>query len=423
MVRSIAMARRIFTRRQLVLAASGAALFAGVRYGHRRVSRSADPSGPLSDGAKGLIAWAWKGLDPARVLDVHVHVLGMGTGGTGCFVGPRMTRLSSPIEYLKFSVYEQAAGITEADQCDLQYIDRLIGLMKTQAPHGRALIFAFDKFHDDAGNEVKESTEFFTPNEYVLKLARKHPDIFVPCASVHPYRADAVEALTAAVEGGAVAVKWLPNAMNIDPSSPKCDAFYEAMKDLKVPLISHAGEEKAVHAEESQRLGNPLHLRRPLEHGVKVVVAHCASLGQNPDLDAPEGNRPWLDNFDLFLRLMSEQKWEGLLFGEVSAMTIINRIGKPLDRVLKDDRLQKRLMNGSDYPLPALNVLMQTGAVEKLGFITSAERAWLNEIDQHDPLLLDFVMKRSLRVHENGKDHRLADEMFTIRSDVFPRLA
>ncbi|MBS1150009.1 MAG: amidohydrolase [Myxococcaceae bacterium] len=414
--------RRFLSRRQLVLLASGAALFGGLRYGHRRVSRSADPSGPLSDGAKGLITRAWAGLDPAKVLDVHVHVLGTGAGGTGCFVGPRMSSLSSPIEYLKFSIYEQASGVTDSDQCDVQYLDRLIGLMKTQRPHGRALLLAFDQFHDADGKAVKEDTEFFTPNQYVLQLAARHPELFVPCASVHPYRADAVEALTAAVEAGAVAVKWLPNAMNIDPSSPRCDAFYAAMKALRVPLLSHAGEEKAVHAEERQRLGNPLHLRRPLEHGVKVVVAHCACLGQNPDLDAPEASRPWVDNFELFTRLMDEPKWAGLLFGEISAMTIVNRIGKPLQRVLRDPKLQARLMNGSDYPLPALNVLMQTRAVEQQGFITAEERGWLNEIDQHDPLLFDFVMKRTLRLRENGQEHRLADALFTFPPDVFARL-
>jgi hypothetical protein len=32
--------------------------------------------------------------------------------------------------------------------------------------------------------------------------------------------------------------------------------------------------------------GNPLRLRRPLEQGVRVLVAHCASLGSGLDLDA-----------------------------------------------------------------------------------------------------------------------------------------
>lgn len=416
------MARRLFTRRQLVLLVSGAAIFGGARYTQRRLARAGDESGPMTDEAKALIAKAWEGLDPSRVLDIHVHVVGTGVGGSGCFVGPRMSSLTSPIDYLKFAIYEQASGVTDSDHCDLQYIDRLAGLISSEQPHGRALLFAFDQFHDENGTPVKENSEFYTPNEYVLQLAARHPELFVPCASVHPYRADAVEALTHAVKQGAVAVKWLPNAMNIDPSSGKCDAFYEAMKTLGVPLISHAGEERAVHAEERQRLGNPLHLRRALEHGVKVVIAHCAALGQNPDLDAPEANRPWVDNFELFLRLMDEPKWERLLFGEVSAMTIVNRIGKPLERVVRDEKLQKRLMNGSDYPLPAINLLMQTGVVESHGFITAQERALLNQIDQHDPLLFDFVMKRTLRLRDAGQEHRLADEVFMVRPEAFPRI-
>ena len=412
------MARRLFTRRQLMVLAGGAGLYGGARYLHRRLSRSGTATGPMSEGAKALIARAWEGLDPARVIDTHVHVVGMGVGGTGCFVGPRMTTISNPMDYLKFTVYQEASGVNDTAQCDLQYIERLTQLLKSESPHGRALLFAFDQFHDSEGKPDKENSEFFTPNDYVLRLAAMHPELFVACASVHPYREDAIEALTRAVEGGAVAVKWLPNAMNIDPSSARCDAFYEALKTLEVPLITHAGEEKAVHAVERQRLGNPLHLRRPLEHGVKVVVAHCASLGQNPDLDAPEASRPWVDNFELFLRLMGEPKWNGLLYGDVSAMTIVNRIGKPLERVLNDAELQKRLVNGSDYPLPAINLLMQTGAIERHGFITSDERALLNEIDEHDPLLFDFVIKRTLRVGPK----RLANEVFTIRPELFPRL-
>jgi predicted TIM-barrel fold metal-dependent hydrolase len=413
------MGRRLFTRRQLMLLAGGAALFSGARYGHHRLARTAAPSGPLSEAAKALISKSWEGLEPSQVIDVHVHVVGAGTGGSGCFIGPRMTSLTRPLEYLKFSIYEEASGISDMSQCDVQYVDRLAGLLGSQKPHGRALLFAFDRFHDESGKPVDESSEFFTPNDYVLQLAAMHPELFIPCASVHPYREDAIEALTSAVEAGAVAVKWLPNAMNIDPSSPRCDDFYEVMKALQVPLISHAGEEKAVHAEERQRLGNPLHLRRALEHGVKVVIAHCASLGQNPDLDAPNG--PWVDNFDLFLRLMREPQWKGLLFGEVSAMTLVNRVGKPLARVLGDAQLQQRLMNGSDYPLPAINLLMQTRAIEKNGFITAAERVLLNEIDQHDPLLFDFVIKRTLRLREGGQEHRFANEMFLLRPEVFPR--
>src|SRR4029077_5634534 len=109
-------------------------------------------------------------------------------------------------------------------------------------------------------------------------------------------------------------VKWLPNAMGIDPSDPLCDSYYQKMKELDLVLLSHGGEEKAVHAAEDQKLGNPLLLRGALDHGVKVIVAHCAGLGTNEDLDDPQRRR--LPNFDLFLRLLAEKRYEGLVFAD-----------------------------------------------------------------------------------------------------------
>lgn len=406
------------TRRQLIALATAGALYGGFRFGHARVARPAAPSGPLSPEARALVAKAWAGLDPKRVLDTHVHMIGMGRGGSGCEVGPRLQSATNPLEYMKFSIYLEASGVTDLSRGDQQYVERLSGLINTQAPHGRALIFAFDHAYDDAGRVLLEQSEFFTPNDYVLGLARAAPGLFVPCASVHPYRPDALEVLEKTVADGAVAVKWLPNAMNIDPASAKCDAFYDALVRLRLPLITHAGEEKAVHAEEAQRLGNPLALRRPLGRGVKVIVAHCACLGSNPDLDAPAG-APWVDNFELFLRLMAEPQWEGLLFGDLSAVTQVNRIGRPLRHLLEHPALQRRVVNGSDYPLPAINALMQTGAIVQAGFLGEDERRLLNEIDQHDPLLLDFVIKRTVHLGER----RLADELFMIRPELFPRLA
>ncbi len=405
------------TRRQLIVLATGAALYGGFRFGHARIARQAAPSRPLSDDAKALIATAWRGLDPSRVLDTHVHVVGLGRGGSGCEVGERLQSVLNPMEYMKFSIYLAASGVTDLDEADQQYVARLTSLLTSQAPHGRALLFAFDRAHDDAGNALPKESEFYTPNAYVLGLAKAAPELFVPCASVHPYRADAITALEDAVEQGAVAVKWLPNAMNIDPSSPKCDAFYDAMARLKVPLITHAGEEKAVHAEAAQRLGNPLHLRRPLGRGVTVIVAHCASLGSNPDVDHP--GAPWVDNFELFMRLMNEPEWNGRLFGELSAMLQVNRVGHPLRTLLERPELHARLVNGSDYPLPAINALVRTSAIVEAGFITEPQRALLNEIDQHNPLLFDFVTKRCLR--SNG--HAFADETFMARPEIFGRLA
>jgi predicted TIM-barrel fold metal-dependent hydrolase len=246
------------------------------------------------------------------------------------------------------------------------------------------------------------------PNNYVFDLVAAHPDLFEPVISINPYRLNALKDLAEGAQFGARIVKWLPNAMGINPSDERCDPFYEKMHELNLMLLSHGGEEKAVEAEEDQKLGNPLLLRRALDHGVKVIIAHCAGLGHNEDLDDKDRKR--LENFDLFLRLMGEKKYEGLLFADISAMTQYNRAGYPLRTILEREDLHERLVNGSDYPLPAINFLIRTGALEKAGYITKEERGCLNEIYDYNPLLFDFALKRSLKLP--GTTKRLPADVF-----------
>ena len=189
--------------------------------------------------------------------------------------------------------------------------------------------------------------------------------------------------------------------MGIDPSDSKCEPFYQKVKELNLVMLIHSGEEKAVDAEEDQKLGNPLLLRKPLDLGVKIIVAHCAGFGENEDLDDPEKKK--VSNFDLFIRLMNEKKYEGLLFGEISAMTLFNRSGSSLTTILKRTDLHHRLVNGSDYPLPAINFIISTKSLMDDGYITKEERQSLNEIYNYNPLLFDFVLKRTIKALGSGE--------------------
>ena len=146
-------------------------------------------------------------------------------------------------------------------------------------------MLAFDYTYDESGSRRPDLSAFHTPNEWAARLQREDPEDFEWIASVHPYRADAIETLELAYKSGARAVKWLPPAMGINPGATRCDDFYAALVRTGLPLLVHGGEEKAVRGSGRQDFGNPLLLRQPLEHGVKVIVAHCASLGQGHDLD------------------------------------------------------------------------------------------------------------------------------------------
>ena len=350
----------------------------------------------ISAQAADLIKRSFEDIEPARLVDYHTHIAGLGNGTNGAFVNPKMRTWRHPLHKIKFRIYLSAGAVNDVERSDAQIVERLTRLIKNVEGHGRHRLLAFDKNYRRDGTTNLAKTEFYVPNDYVFDLAAEHPDLFEPVISVSPYRQQALTELERGARRGACMVKWLPNAMGIDPADELCDPFYRKMRELNLVLLSHGGEEKAVEAQEDQRFGNPLLLRRALDHGVKVIIAHCAGLGDNEDLDCE--NRKRVPNFDLFLRLMSVPQYEGLLFADISAMTQYNRIGRPLTTILQREDLHERLVNGSDYPLPAVNFLIRTGALVQQGYITKDERAWLNEIYNYNPLLFDFVLKRTMKL-------------------------
>ncbi len=344
--------------------------------------------------ARDLIDRAYEGIDPGRFVDHHVHLLALGTSVKDAFVNPKMLS-GLDLERLKFRIYVSASGVKNLDNADEEYAARLIRLARASAPRGKFRLLAFDKHYNVDGSVNSGKTNMYVPNHYVVELAQKYPDVFTPVISIHPYRADALRELRKWAEAGIKYVKWLPNAMGMDPANSAIDPFYLIMKKYRMILLSHTGEEQAVEAEEDQRLGNPLRLRRPLDLGIRVIAAHSASLGNCVDED--DGAATITNCFDLFLRLMDEPKYVGLLFGEISAITQYNRMPTPLATLLSRQDLHSRLVNGSDYPLPAINALIRTTSLASEGFIATDERQSLNEIYDYNPLLFDFVLKRTLR--------------------------
>lgn len=352
-----------------------------------------------------LIAAAREGIDASQCWDCHVHLLGLGDSGGGAWVNPGMREWMHPLLYTQYRFFLNAACVDESLEVDNDYVKRLLADQAGLAAGTRLMLLAFDYAYDADGRRLDESSHFHVPNNYARDVARRHPGHFEWTASIHPYREDALSALEQAARDGARAVKWLPPSMNIDPASPRCDAFYETLARLDLPLLSHGGVERAVHVPDAQKLGNPLRLRRALDHGVRVIVAHCASLGEGEDLDAGGAASkvaPMLANFELFARLMEEPRYEHLLYGDVSAMTQLNRIGAPLDAVLDRDDWQHRLVNGSDYPLPGVFPLFSMTAMVKRGYINKHQAETIRAIRFHNALLFDFVLKRSIRYAGKG---------------------
>lgn len=402
-------------RRRLLfggLAASGVTLTALLAQRSPALFNACHALLPPATAAHELVQSAWAGVDAKRFLDCHVHLVGTGDSGSGIEVHPRMESLFHPLQYAQRLFYLNAGCVHDAPgRIDDSYVERLQNLVDGLPPGARLLLFAFDRFHDVDGRADPDRSSFYTPNAYARSVADRHPQVFAWAASIHPYRVDCVEELAAAVRAGARAVKWLPPAMGIDPSSPLCDRFYAALASHDVPLISHAGEERAVDGGDLQAFGNPLLLRRPLDHGVRVVVAHCASIGSAVDLDRG-ANGPQATCFDLFARLMGEARYDKLLFADISALTLRNRSAEIVRTVIERSEWHPRLLNGSDYPLPGIVPLISPAEFAERGMLPQSAVPVLETIRQHNPLLFDFVLKR----HLSAGARRFAASVFETRS-------
>lgn len=344
-----------------------------------------------------LMAQVFDGLDSSQLRDVHVHLAGTGDSGRGIEMTERMLSPLHPAEYVQRLFYLNAGcAHNDPGRVDESYVDRLHNLVEALPDGFKLMLFAFERSYDEGGRHLPEHTAFHVPNDYARDVARSNPDHFEWVCSVHPWRVDAVEALEAAAQAGARAIKWLPPAMGIDPASPRCDRFYTAAARLGLPLISHAGEEKAVHGAGGQELGNPLKLRRALDHGMTVIVAHCATLGSDVDLDAGR-NGPTRPSFELFARLMGEARHAGRLYGDISAITLRNRSTEVVRTLLRRDDWHDRLLYGSDYPLPGILPLMSPSSLAGAGMLDRAAAPVLEQVRGHNPLLFDFMLKRLLR--------------------------
>jgi len=398
----------MLTRRHLLCCGAAAGLFTSLagpaRAGMLNPCRSGIP-----DTLKPLVERTFDGLDPKQLWDVHTHLLGTGDSGSGCSVNAQLSQWWHPVEMLRKRFILNAACVpADAPSVDRAYVQRLQALAGDFPEGARWMLFAFDQACDDGGRSDTTHTTFHVPDAYAAHIAADTPQRFAWVASIHPYRPDALQRLDAAIANGAVALKWLPSSMNIDLRDARLRPFYDRLAAARLPVIVHCGEEHAVPGAGRQELGNPLLVRAALAHGVRVVVAHCASLGTALDLDQ---KRPRLaPAFSLFARLMDED-WGDRLLGDVSVVLQANRAADVARTLLTRQDWHPRLLHGSDYPLPGIPAAIRLPALVSAGLLDSADAPALEQLREHNPLLFDLALKRLAR----WRGMRLSPAVFATR--------
>ena len=371
----------------------------------------------ISAQAQALIDQAFSGIEPGRLKDYHVHVVGMNQEHTGSWVDPDLLSWWGLHSKIKGDIFIHSSGVIDVERFDQQYVDRLVSLVKSMPVAGEYQLLAFDYYHTADGARSVQNSELYVPNEYVFGIAKQYPQFFSATVSVHPYRKDAVQKLDYWAAQGVRFVKWLPNAQGIRPDDPQLDQYSAALRKNDMILLTHTGEEFAISSsQDDQSFGNPMRFVRALDRGVTIIMAHAASAGRGSDPQSGE----LVENFQLFMRLLQLPQYRDLLFGDISAITQFNRLPGPLLHLLEQPGAHPRLVYGSDYPLPAINVVISTRVLAHHGFIAAAEQDPLNEIYRINPLLFDFVVKRVVRHPVHGS--RFPPDVFMLNERLEGKL-
>jgi mannonate dehydratase len=108
---------------------------------------------------------------------------------------------------------------------------------------------------------------------------------------------------------------------------------------------------------------------------------------------------------------MGEARYEGRLFGDISAITLRNRQLSTLRQLIEQDDWHPRLQYGTDYPLPGIHPLDSQRRLTAEKMLPDAAVPVLETLRDHHPLLFDLVLKRQLHA---GRRH-LAASIFETR--------
>jgi len=214
-------------------------------------------------------------------------------------------------------------------------------------------------FDPKTGVLDKKRTDIWVSNRFLSKKvkelnsrlgeegdSKKRAKRFFYGASVSPNRKDWREELEfAASDPDAVLIKLIPSAQHIRLRDPKHKEYYKFLVDHHLPLLCHVGPEYSFpEGIREWRLDQFKCLDKPLECGVTVIAAHCAT----PVFPSPV-NKNEVKAFYAFMKSANPGR-KVHLWGDTSAFSLSTRI--PIVREVLETFPSKCLVNGSDFPIP-----------------------------------------------------------------------
>lgn len=274
------------------------------------------------------------GTDAPRI-DMHVHLAGVGTNGSGCWISPLFARRLT-FRLLRMRHRMTTRQMQESADADwaADVADRV---RRSELDHAVAL--GFDGVYDARGRLDEALSQMVVPPGWVFEVCGRHPEL-LPGPSVNPHRRDALERLEECIERGAVLIKWLPATQSIDPADRAVGPFYRLLADAGIPILVHSGGSEQTFAQVRPELKDLARIEYPLSLGVPMIVAHTA---------APVTYAKDPDQVPLLKEMMRRYPH---LWVDNSGISNPSRFPH-LPRFAQDEELVARTLHGSDFPVPS----------------------------------------------------------------------
>jgi predicted TIM-barrel fold metal-dependent hydrolase len=300
-------------------------------------------------------------------IDVHFHVIGNGTDLNNVdndvyFYADDNNHWFTRILYnmIEEDIERQGADFNQDGKFSTEeYFDYVYRILISSKEIDGIVLLGLDAVYDLSTGVIDEKkTDLYVSNTYLNKKVTKlnerlqnetDPQIrnkkFFMGASVNPNRKDWESELDYVLsDTKAVLIKWIPSTQHIHIEDDKHENFYNVPSNNNMPLLCHVGPEYSFpEGIRRKELDNFRFLEKPLEHGVTIIAAHCAT----PVF-------PLIDKNEIkeFHALMKNANQGGniRLWADTSALSLSTRI--PIIPEIVKTFPPKWLIHGSDFPIP-----------------------------------------------------------------------
>ena len=296
-------------------------------------------------------------------LDVHFHVVGRGNDisqvNDNVFFYPEDNNLL--ITRVLYKLVEKdleklGADLDQSGTIDTdEYFHLVYQSLKTSEEIDGVVLLGLDALYDpESGSLDEKRTDLWVSNRFLAKKVKELndrlgdetdlPKRFFWGASVSPNRKDWREEMEFVVKDpNAVLMKLIPSVQHIHLRDPKHKTYYECLAKNQIPLLCHVGPEYSFPEGIRERdRDNFRYLDTPLECGVTVIGAHCATPVFPIDKNEMKEFYAFMEGANSGSKIQ--------LWGDTSAFSLLTRI--PILKGILETFPPQWLVHGSDFPIP-----------------------------------------------------------------------